>query len=297
MVEYIKSPLNYIGGKHKLLKEILPYFKNSIDKFVDLFAGGFNVGINIDAEIIICNDLNKFVIDMFRYFQVTAITEILAIINDRINKFELSDTNAIGYLKLREKYNALKEPIDLFLLTCYSFNHQIRFNSKHEFNNPFGRHRSSFNNSIEKNLINFRKALKNKNIVFNSDDFMKIDYSILSSSDLVYCDPPYLISTGSYNDGSRGFKDWSQKEELQLLGLLDALNNAGVNFALSNVFYHKGLSNDALIDWSQQYNVYYLDKGYSNCNYQFKSKDLKTVEVLVTNFSKEESKCRQMELF
>ena len=36
---YIKSPLNYVGGKYKLLNEIIPLFPNDINTFVDLFGG------------------------------------------------------------------------------------------------------------------------------------------------------------------------------------------------------------------------------------------------------------------
>ena len=43
----IQSPLNYTGGKYKLLPQILPLFPKEIDCFVDLFCGGCNVGINI----------------------------------------------------------------------------------------------------------------------------------------------------------------------------------------------------------------------------------------------------------
>jgi DNA adenine methylase len=99
--------------------------------------------------------------------------------------------------------------LDLFVLTCYSFNHQIRFNSKHEFNTPFGKERSSFNDSIERNLILFCNALHKKNIILSTGDFREFDFSRLSKGDVVYCDPPYLITTGSYNDGKRGFKDWT----------------------------------------------------------------------------------------
>ena len=108
----------------------------------------------------------------------------------------------------------------------------------------------------------------------------------------MYCDPPYLISTGSYNDGKRGFKDWTEVEEKQLLGLLDELNSRGIKFALSNVLYHKGLSNDLLIEWSKKYKVHYIDKSYANCSYHFKEKNAKTVEVVITNFESEENdKC------
>lgn len=114
---------------------------------------------------------------------------------------------------------------------------------------------------------------------------MDIDVSFLGIDDLVYCDPPYLISTGSYNDGKRGFKDWTPIEEHQLLELLDKLNVQGTRFALSNVLYHKGLSNDLLIEWSKRYHIYYIDKTYANCNYQFKDRKAKTVEVVITNFN------------
>ncbi len=106
----------------------------------------------------------------------------------------------------------------------------------------------------------------------------------LGENDLIYCDPPYLISTGSYNDGNRGFRDWHEEEEAALLGLLDRLNGQGTRFALSNVLYHKGLSNDLLIEWSQNYHITYIDKSYANCNYHFKDRDAVTVEVLITNY-------------
>ena len=66
--------------------------------------------------------------------------------------------------------------------------------------------------------------------------------------------------------------------------LLDKLNERGIKFALSNVFYHKGETNEKLIEWSKKYIVTYLDKTYSNCNYHIKERNAKTVEVLVTNY-------------
>ena len=61
----IKSPLNYIGGKAKLLDQILPLFPKKINTFLDLFAGGCNVGLNVKAEKLICNDNLKFLIEMY----------------------------------------------------------------------------------------------------------------------------------------------------------------------------------------------------------------------------------------
>lgn len=284
MNKFIKSPLNYTGGKYKILEHIIPTFPKQINHFVDLFAGGLNVGINVDADTIYANDQINYLVELYQFFSRSSTDSVLQQINNQIDKYKLSQTNADGYLALRKEYNQTKRVIDLFILTCYAFNHQIRFNSKHEFNTPFGKDRSSFNPSIEKNLVLFIEALHSKKIEFTNVDFAQFDFSVLSEGDLVYCDPPYLITTGSYNDGKRGFKDWTNTEESQLLLLLDQLNERGIHFGLSNVLYHKGLSNNLLIEWSKKYNINYIDKRYSNCNYHIKDKEALTVEVLITNY-------------
>ena len=282
MGNYIKSPLNYTGGKYKILKYILPCFSKNIGTFVDLFGGGFNVGVNVDAKKIIYNDHNLFLSQMFEYFKAEGLN-IIEKIYIRISDFDLSEENAEGYLALRESYNKHKDILDLFILTCYSFNHQIRFNSRHEFNTPFGKNRSAYNKTIEENLINFIHALQSKNIEFFSKDFTFLYGFDLGENDFVYCDPPYLISNASYNDGKRGFKNWGTDEEIQLLDLLDFLDYKHVKFALSNVLIHKGMSNDRLIEWSKRYNVKHIDKNYNNSSYQRKNKDKETQEVLILN--------------
>ena len=282
---YIKSPLNYTGGKYRLLNRILPVFPQEYDRFVDLFAGGFNVGINVDAPVIYANDQITYLIELYEFFRSTPVEIILGLIPERIARFELSDQNVEGYLALRREYNRTGQPIDLFVLACYSFNHQIRFNQKHELNIPFGRNRSAYNPSIEANLLRFVAALQQKDIRFSTRDFLSFDFSVLQPGDLVYCDPPYLISNGSYNDGRRGFKDWTPVEDRQLLGLLDDLDRAGIRFALSNVLTHKGLRNEELIRWSQRYHVLHLEQSYANCSYHAKDRSGNTEEVLITNYA------------
>ena len=75
--KYIKSPLNYVGGKYKLLKEIIPLFPENIRTFIDVFGGGFNVGINVNAENIIYNDLQKQVVGFLRHLQNNNIEDLL----------------------------------------------------------------------------------------------------------------------------------------------------------------------------------------------------------------------------
>lgn len=280
--KYIKSPLNYIGGKYKLLPQILPHFPADIATFVDLFSGGSNVAINVHADNIICNDINSKIIELFQTLQRYDIISVLNQIERNIDEFALSKENEAGFLAFREHYNKTKDPIDLYTLTCYSFNYQFRFNNNHEYNNPFGRNRSRFSDNMRQNLIAFAERLSKLNIEFINKDFTQFDISLLQPQDMMYCDPPYLITVGSYNDGNRGFKDWGKTEEQQLYDFLDSVDGRHVRFALSNVMEHKGQTNKMLADWSKKYKVINLDYHYSNSSYNTKRE--KSCEVLITNY-------------
>lgn len=283
----IKSPLNYMGGKYKLLPQILPLFPQKIRTFFDVFAGGCNVGINVNASKIILNDNLTYLIDLYKFIKENDKQEIIYYIENRILELNLSQTNLDGYLKLREQYNLKKEPLDLFVLVAFSFSHQIRFNNKHQFNTPFGKDRSSFNPVMKNNLLSFIDCLKRDSIELSNLSFEQLNYDELNEQDLVYCDPPYLITTGTYNDGKRGFKGWSEIEEKQLLSLLDSLNNKGVKFALSNVLEHKGNVNNLLSQWifENKYNLHYLNFSYSNSSYNTRKKgSFESKEILITNY-------------
>ena len=280
--EFIKSPLNYIGGKYKILPQITRFFPKKINTFIDLFAGGLDVAINVDADEIICNDINKYVIEIYKAFQEKDIDELLQYIDETIDKWALSMKNQDSYLAFREYYNKTKNPLDLYVLVCFSFNYQFRFNSKHEYNNPFGRDRSSFNPVMRQNLINFRERIGGIN--FLSMNFKEYDISSLKEGDFLYADPPYLITCGSYNDGKRGFEGWTEDDDRCLFELLDRLNEQGVKFALSNVSEHKGERNEELIKWKRKYHTHRIKYDYNNSNYQSTSKSNVTKEILVTNY-------------
>lgn len=276
----IKSPLNYIGGKYKLLPQILPLFPEHINTFVDMFAGGLDVSINVHAEHVICNDINNYVIGLFEYFQHYSIEELIDNIHRVIDEFNLTKQNREGYNALREQYNQNHSSLYLFLLICYGFNHQLRFNSNGEFNNPFGINRSSYNANIEKNLIKLHRATRG--FEYHIGNFKQFNLDFMVPGDFLYADPPYLISCGSYNDGKRGFEGWDVNDDIALFAKLDELNHREINFALSNVTHHKGRENRTLIEWARNYNVHYLNADYSNSNYQ--AKESETVEVLITNY-------------
>ena len=280
--KFIKSPLNYIGGKYKILPQITKFFPKKIDTFVDLFAGGLDVAINVKANKIVCNDINNYVIGIYKAFQNKTIDELLEYIDETIRNNHLSMMDQEAYKRFREHYNKTKNPLDLYVLVCYSFNYQFRFNSKHEYNNPFGKDRSSFNLTMRQNLIKFHEKIKNIN--FQTLNFKDYDITELGPGDFLYADPPYLITCGSYNDGKRGFEGWSEDDDRALFDLLDTLDVQGVKFALSNVSEHKGEKNILLIKWKSKYHTHRINFNYNNSNYQSTSKDNITKEILVTNY-------------
>ncbi|WP_392553278.1 Dam family site-specific DNA-(adenine-N6)-methyltransferase [Orbus wheelerorum] len=280
----IKSPLNYIGGKYRLLKQILPLFPANIETFVDLFSGGANVGINVNAKKHIFNDMNYRINEMFRYFQLENPIILIEKIEKRIRDFGLSKTDQETFLAFRNQYNLQQNPLDLYILSSYSYNFQFRFNNNMKFNNPFGRNRSSFNENMKINLLNFITRLGKMNAIFTDYLFHEFNLSTLIQDDFVYLDPPYLITTGSYNDGNRGFIDWGVEQELKMYDVIKKLNEKKIRFALSNVFEHKGKSHDLLKTFVNDngFNIHYLDFNYKNSSYNTIKKE--SIEVLITNY-------------
>ena len=281
MSKYVKSPLNYTGGKYKLLPQILPLFPHDVDTFYDLFCGGCNVGVNIKANKIVCNDTEKHLINLMQQLKLIDSRQAIEVLEATISKYQLSKTNEEGFKKIRKDYNEGVKSWDMFYaMVTNAFNYQIRFNNKGEYNMPFGRNRSYFNPTLKKRFVKFVDKLKELNIEFISKDFRKIGTDSLSTEDFVYCDPPYLISCASYNEQN----GWEEKDEYDLLDFLDTLNSKNIKFALSNVLEHKGSVNHILKEWSRKYKVHYLNQSYSNCNYQKKNKSSSSVEVLISNY-------------
>lgn len=297
----VKSPLNYTGGKYKLLQQLTPLFPPKFENFIDLFAGGANVGVNVATNnLVYLNDVEKHIIELYELFSRIKYEKLLEKIEDIIENYGLSNTKKFGYeyynsnssigvakfnkepySKLREDYNQGKfkgddKSIVFYVLTVFAFNNQIRFNNKGEYNLPTGKR--DFNSKMEEKLFKFHNTLKNGNFKFSNLDFR--NFKEIGVNDFIYADPPYRITIASYNENTR----WSLKDDLDLFKYLDNLNEKGIKFALSNVIEHKGNKNKELIEWAKKYKIHYLNFNYNNSNYQSKAKESVTKEVLVTNY-------------
>lgn len=279
----VKSPLNYTGGKTKLLPQILPLFPDKVGTFVDLFCGGCNVGANVNANKVIYNDYMSQIIELFKNWKDTNLEDTIQYIETQIEKFNLTKQNQEGFLELRKQYNEYRDIRDLFVLVAYAFNHQIRFNSKGEYNMPFGKDRSEYNKNMKTNLINFITRIQQQDSTFLNKSFDELNVEEFTKDTFVYADPPYLITVASYNENG----GWNEQMEYKLLDYLDKCTENGIKFALSNVLEMNDKSNDILKKWVQEkgYNIHHLNYTYGNCNYHKLDKTVGlTDEVLITNY-------------
>ena len=302
--EVIPSALNYTGGKYKLLSQILPLFPKDADQVVDLFCGGCNVGINVDCNKVLFNDSNEYLMGLLDTFRRLTKEEIFDWIYKSIDKYGLSlvskngydfyncesskglgEYNKAGYNKLRDDFNkkASKDNeyyLMLYLLIVYSFNNQLRFNRKGEFNLPVGKR--DFNSKMQGKLEAFIDRVKSGDYRFTTDDFRNVNMEGYTDKSFFYADPPYLITCATYNEQA----GWTENDEKDLLNYLEALDKKGIRFALSNVLESKGKKNVILLEWINQnkkFKVIPLNYNYTNSNYHTR-KDGITKEVLVVNY-------------
>lgn len=303
-VELIKTSFNYTGGKYKLLPQLLEVMPENLNRhtFIDMFCGGANVGLNMKANRVVMNDINKPLIRLFNLLKTSKYSMIVEQINNIILGYGLSNTELYGYeyygcnsseglgkfnkekyLLLRRDYNQMrqskKKDYYLMVLIIYSFNNQIRFNSNNQFNMPVGKR--DFNSSNKKNLFNTIQRISTINSEFISLDYRKVKISDYDNP-FIYCDPPYSLTTATYNESG----GWDSSKDLELMTYLDDAHEKNIPFMMSNVIEHHGLVNDALISWAleKEYNIIHMSHSYANSSYQKKNKNDASKEVVITNY-------------
>jgi DNA adenine methylase len=298
--KFIRSPLFYVGDKYKILKEILPHFPKNIDRFVEPFAGGGSVFLNVHANEFLLNDIDKYVFYLHNFLCNHAnspekfFNEIEKIIVEynlsrsykediipsalkrKYKKTYYAHFNRANFEILKSDFNSDKSLnlYKFYVLLIYGFNRMIRFNGSGNYNLPVGN--VDFNKNVVSALNNYFNKVKTINIKWFNKDYLDFLKSInLRQSDFVYFDPPYLITFSEYN------KLWSVKNEIELINTLDLLNKKRIRFAVSNIINYKDQENKIFNEWSKKYSVIPIKSNYIS----YHDNSIKSFkEVLVKNY-------------
>lgn len=294
-----RSPFFYVGDKFKLVPQLKENFPKDIDRFIEPFCGGGSVFLNTDANEYLLNDIDSYMIKLHQYLiSNSADTDAFwDELKANIEKYNLSATfmgrdipkeyrkefvktyfakyNKDAYMKLRSDFNDDKDNILLlYMLLIYGFNRMLRFNGKGDFNLPVGN--VDFNNNVVDALNSYFDYVIGKNIKLFNMDFQDFVETVQpTSKDLVYLDPPYLITFSEYN------KLWNEDSEMRLISYLDELNARGVRFAVSNVLWHRKRYNGTFNQWAQKYNIVRIQSNYISYH---DNTEKDSIEVLVKNY-------------
>ena len=198
-VPAVRPPLKWAGGKRWQISTLEPFWKRNCERrLVEPFCGGLAVALGLTPTRAVLNDINPHVINFYRWLK-----KGLTI------SFE-SKNEATTYYQYRDRFNDLlnigggttAESAGLFYyLNRTGYNGLCRFNSRGQFNVPFGRYA---NIGYRTQFAEYKHAFAGW--TFTNTDFEQLD---LSDQDFVYADPPYDVDFRQYSKG--GF-DWDEQE-------------------------------------------------------------------------------------
>jgi DNA adenine methylase len=196
-----RPPLKWAGGKRWLVPHLIPTWdEHRMRRLVEPLCGGLAVSLGLAPDRALINDLNPHTINFYSWLK-RGLKIPLEMENDKTYFYE--QRSRFNQL-IRENKAGTKEAGAIFYYlnrTCY--NGLCRFNSKGEFNVPFG----SYKKLIYK--TDFTEYVP----AFAQWHFTCVDFEKLSlrPNDFIYADPPYDVQFTSY---SKENFDWEDQVRL-----------------------------------------------------------------------------------
>lgn len=183
-VAVLKPPLKWAGGKRWLVPKIQELLEGvDYDRLVEPFCGGLAVTLSLQPAKALLNDINPQLINFYQ--QIKAGLKITIRL----------ENNSETYYQYRQQFNQLQSQPKLaaqyfYYLNRTGFNGLCRFNSKGEYNVPFGRYKN----------INYRDHFFDYQQLFSGYSFQLGDFENLAiqAGDLIYADPPYDVEFTQY---------------------------------------------------------------------------------------------------
>jgi DNA adenine methylase len=240
----LKPILKWAGGKRWFMYRfgfLFNQFKNR--RLVEPFAGGLAFSLSTEWPLVIANDINPHLINLYSSIQEKKFFIPLDI---RLCK-EYYDQLRKQFNTCIESnaFNTLKAAQIFWILNRLGFNGLCRFNQKGFFNTPYGAY-----NSIYKDFEFHEYEALFERWIFQCGTFENL---ILSNNDFLFCDPPYDNAWQGYTKESFNFKNheklawWvkNQKNPALIMNhptpkIIDLYNDCG--FELSYVMAPRSIS-------------------------------------------------------
>jgi len=235
-----KPFLKWAGNKFRVLPHLIPHIGDP-KRYIEPFGGSLSVALNISADEYILNDINKDLYCLYTNVDKEFVGECRELFTDENNTRE-------RYLELRKEFNSeqdCRKRAKLFLyLNKHAFNGLSRYNSKGEYNVPYGKeNKDSKTGRIvktkahfpEQELNYFRDVFSNRKVEFFNTSFSdEALYKNVSSGDVVYFDPPYVPASDTANFASYAKEGFTYDQQVELAQLAESLANRGAKVIVSN---------------------------------------------------------------
>ena len=216
----MKPLVKYRGGKSREIPHLEKHIPQFYGRYIEPFFGGGAMYFYLEPKKAIINDINSKLMAFYsgvKYnFEIIQkeLSEIekLYLINRR--KFEdlksrtpalrVEDDNETLYYQIRDMFNDLvdkkhSDALLYFFINKTAYSGMIRYNSKGEFNVPYGRYANLNTSLVTKS---HSKLLANTEI-YNQD--YKHIFDIAEDDDFMFLDPPYDCIFSDY--GNSEYKD------------------------------------------------------------------------------------------
>lgn len=222
--------------------------KADFERWVEPFMGTGVVGFNIRPQKALMCDSNPHLIRFYNAVKDKKVTGAIvkSFLTEEGKKLLASEGEY--YYEVRKRFNEKGEPLDFLFLSRSCFNGMMRFNRKGGYNVPFCRKPQRFAQALVTKISNqvnkVAQIIELGDFEFVHQDF-KATLNQLKSTDLVYCDPPYIGRHVDY------FNSWSEEDEV---ALQTGLKAAKAQYILSTWLSNKYRTNEYVFSvWKDNY--------------------------------------------
>ncbi|MFD1805186.1 Dam family site-specific DNA-(adenine-N6)-methyltransferase [Pasteurella oralis] len=207
--------LKWAGGKFRLTEEINKVLPKKNKCLVEPFVGAGAVFLNTNFERYILADINPDLINLFNLVKADVERYIEAC---KVVFFHPEANTSMYYYAQREQFNrstdAFERSVIFLYLNRFGFNGLCRYNSKNEFNVPFGSYKRHYFPEVELRYF----AQKAQNAEFICADFQHT-FSLADEKSIIYCDPPYAPLVQESNFTSYAGNEFSSQHQKTLAEL------------------------------------------------------------------------------